>query len=416
MIIFNSLGSNYSFREAFLALRELLIPNQSAKKQLKKYLSNHFQGKTVLLFNGRDAIEYCLEAYGISKGDTVLTQAFSCSSLEEAINRTGATAEYFDLDSEALHTSLKQIEKAYQAATKPKAIILQHTLGYADQVQEIAKFCKEKRIILIEDLAQAVGAVDDSGVELGSLADAVILSFGRDKLLDGVSGGAVVFKHHSIEIPTLPKLEDWFELKHDKSNKKLVVRLLFYPLLTLVIRHTYSIGLGKVLHWLAKKTGLMETQIKSPHGHYQSFPAYFAPLVLRQWNGLHTQLANRSFISSIYWNKLHEVEGIKIPLSPEKIARGTNLRFPVVLSSSLQVKTALSFLQKNGIFLNDRWYRAAVDSGSLQFQSNYQLGNCPNAENYAKLLINLPTHRVVTIKKAEKIAELVIKSLQDNHG
>lgn len=414
-MIFNSLGSNYSFAEVFLALRELILPNQSAKKQLKTYFSNHYQGKTVLLFNGRDAIEYCLEAYGIGKGDIVLTQAFSCSSLEEAIKRTGAKAEYFDLESGVLHTSLKQIKKAYQTATKPKAIILQHTLGYPDQVQEIAKFCKEKKIILIEDLAQAVGAVDENGIELGSLADAVILSFGRDKLLDGISGGAVVFKHHSIEIPTLPKLEDWFELKHDKSNKKLVLKLLFYPLLTLLIRHTYSSGLGKALHWFAKRTGLMETQIKSPHQHYQSFPAYFAPLALRQWNGLHTQLANRSFIASTYWKKLHEAKGITIPVSPEKIARGTNLRFPVIFSSSLQVKTVLSFLQKNGVFLDDRWYRAAVDSGSQQFNSSYQIGSCSNAEKFAKLIINLPTHRVITIKKAEKIAELIIKFLQDYH-
>ncbi len=410
MTIFNSLGSNYSFADAFIALRELVWPNQSAKKKLKKYLSNHFQGQAVLLFNGRDAIEYCLAAYGIGQGDEVLTQAFSCSSLEEAINRTGAKARYFDIDSDELSTSVKQVKKAFQAATQPKAIILQHTLGYPDQVQEIAKFCKEKKIILIEDLAQAVGAVDDSGVELGSLADAVILSFGRDKILDGTSGGAVVFKHQSINIPVLPKLEDWFELKHDKSNKTLVLKLLFYPLISLLIRHTYSFGLGKVLHSLANKTKLMETQIKSPHQHYQSFPAYFAPMVLKQWHRLNEQLANRSFIASIYWNKLQNVKGIKIPVSPEKIARGTNLRFPILLSSPQNVKNTLLFLKKHGVFLDDRWYKSAVDSGSLPFTSSYQKGNCPNAENSAKLIINLPTHRVINSQKAEKICELIIKS------
>ncbi len=407
MAIFNSLGSNYSWQDAIICTRELIFPDQSAKKKLKKLLATKFQGKAVLLFNGRDAIEYCLQSYGIGSGDSVLTQAFSCSSLEESINRVGARAVYFDLAQNSLYSTINQVEKTYQNAKNPKAIILQHTLGYSDEVQKIAQFCKHNRVILIEDLAQAVGAVDNQNKQLGKYADAVILSFGKDKILDGVSGGAVIFKDSLKVKPKLLELENWFVLKNDWSNKIKVVKLLFYPTITLLIRASYDFYIGKIFHWLLKKAKILETQIKSPHHHYQSFPAYFAPLVLKRLNTLDKQLVHRTSIALIYWQELHSQKRITLPITKKKIKQGTNLRFPVILNTPKEVKQLLKLLGKNKIYLYDRWYKKAVDSGTFDFNSSYQTGSCPNAEHFSKLIINLPTHAQISKESAKKIANLV---------
>ena len=42
---------------------------------------------------------------------------------------------------------------------KTKAIIVVHMLGYSAEIDKITKFCKRRKIPLIEDNCEAVGAV-----------------------------------------------------------------------------------------------------------------------------------------------------------------------------------------------------------------------------------------------------------------
>ena len=399
MAIFNSLGSNYTLADAVLCLKQLAWPNRQLKIELSQALDKHFNGQSVLLYNGRDAIEYCLEAYGLKSGDEVLTQAWSCSSIEEAIVRVGAKAVYFDLRPQTVKVELAQVQQTYQRSHQAKAVILQGTLGYGDDVVKIARFCQEKELLLILDLAQTVGAKTKDNHQLEKLADAVILSFGRDKILDGLGGGAVIFK---TKPKKLPPVSDWFEISHDLSNKKQVSQLLFYPALTWLIRQTYDFGIGRILHLLAKKMHLIWTPIKSPHCHYQSMPAYFAPLVLKQLKNLDQQLAHREKIAEFYRQALLDYPQVKVLVSEAEIKLGTNLRFPIQVKDSI-VTPLLNYLTSHKIYLQDRWYRQPVDSGTIQFKSSYQLGLCPEAEQLAQTVINLPTHRGISQLKAQKI-------------
>lgn len=402
MPIFNSLGSNYTLREVLVSAVLGLKPNQGAEyRTLLKTLKNRFQGEPILLFNGRDAIEYCLIAYGIADGDQVLTQAFSCSSIEEAINRVGAQACYFDLAPGKVATTAKQIKKAFKQAKKPKAVILQHTLGYPDEVVDIKKFCQENNLLLIADLAQAVGAVNLDDELLGKEADAVILSFGRDKVVDAVAGGAVIFRNHPGKLPKLRS----HQTRINKANRRPTLN--FYPLLTWLIRKIYAIGLGKGLHWLAKKIGLLTPSIKSPHQHYQSFPFNLSVLLLDSWSRLELQLQHRRKIAYYYLNQLKNNKNLNLPIDAYGIKMGTNLRFPILLKSEKQLQPLLNFLAKNQVYLHDRWYRQPVDSGSFKFNSSYQPKSCPEAEKTARTIISLPTHQNISLADASKIIQLI---------
>jgi dTDP-4-amino-4,6-dideoxygalactose transaminase len=403
MPIFNSLGSNYKLREVLIASSLCFSPHQETQyKTLLKKLEKYFQGKAVLLYNGRDAIEYCLTAYNISSNDQVLTQAFSCSSIEEAIHRVGAEVCYFDLAPGKIHTTLKQVKKAYDRAKQPKAVILQHTLGYQDEVEEISQFCQENNLLLIADLAQAVGAIGSNNQPLGLEADAVILSFGRDKVVDAITGGAVVFKTHPKKLP---------QLKKNRSSRKnnLSFKKTLYPFFTWLIRKTYSIGLGKVLHWIFKKLNIIQTSIKSPHHNYQPLPFNLPILLLDAWNQLDLQLDHRRQIAYYYFNQIKSNQKIALTIEADEIKIGTNLRFPALVQSGKQLQSLLNFLAKHQVYLYDRWYKKAVDSGSLKFESDYQSGSCPEAEKTAQTIINLPTHQNISIAEAEKVVKLINK-------
>ena len=399
MAIFNSLGSNYRWREIMIATKQIFCSSKKAFAQMQQELENFFQGKAVFLFNGRDAIEYCLRSFEIGSADQVLTQAFSCSSLEEAINRVGAQAVYYDLQPEKLQTSLTQIQTAYRQAKNPKAVIVQHTLGYVDELSSIAAFCHEHNLLLIADLAQAVGATAANGQALGLQADAIILSFGRDKILDAVVGGAVILRKSPTQDLSSTLTQPI------KTN---ILPLLLYPHLTWKIRTLYGLGIGKFFHWLAQKLGLMTTAIASPHSHYQAFPKKFSLLLLHRWQHLSAQLRHRRKLAQFYFSQLQGLAYVKLPITELDIKSGTNLRFPLLLNKSEAVASLLTFLAQHQVYLFDRWYRQAVDSGQMKFTTSYVAGSCPQAEILAQRIINLPTHQNLSLKQAQEIINLII--------
>ena len=72
---------------------------------------------------------------------------------------------------------------------KTRAIILQHTFGMPAELEKARAFAKRNNIFLIEDCAHSFGVIID-GKMLGNEGDASFFSFGRDKVLSSVFGGA----------------------------------------------------------------------------------------------------------------------------------------------------------------------------------------------------------------------------------
>ena len=116
--IFNSLGSNYSWNFVRLALKNIFFCDKSAQARLISRLNEKFHGQTFLFYKGRDAIEFSLRAYGIGSipEDTVLTQAFSCHAIEEAIIKAGAKPFFVDLKDGQLNPSLDTVQYAFRRA------------------------------------------------------------------------------------------------------------------------------------------------------------------------------------------------------------------------------------------------------------------------------------------------------------
>jgi dTDP-4-amino-4,6-dideoxygalactose transaminase len=389
--IFLSLGSNYSFSFILFALsRFFYMKDRTAASQLEKKLSRLFDGETYLFYKGRDAIEFGLRSLDIGKGNTVLTQAFTCWAVEEGIRRSGAIPVFVDLEKKQLNPSIDKLEQAYRSNKNVRAVIIQHTLGYPADISSIRNWCNSKGIFLIEDLAQALGAKDSSGQMLGSLADVVVLSFGRDKIIDAVSGGACIIKA-KVKNEKLKNIKIREHLPFLMSAKDLI-----YPLLTWIIRETYIIGLGKMIHAIATKTGLITSPIKSPLSALTLLPGSHAALALRQLSTLEAQLSHRRKIGRFYFERLKSLSSI----TDLDVESGANLRFPLRVNQTNEI---VSCMNNKDIHLSDRWYRKPVDCGKFKNISSYKDGSCPNAEKLTGQIINLPTHKHVSLKEAGRI-------------
>lgn len=396
--IFNSLGSNFDFKFSFFALAKLIsLTNINHVAELEKKLGEYLNGKAFCFYKGRDAIEFTLRYYEISKGSSVITQAFSCWAVEEGIIRSGAQAIYADLEKDRLNPSVITLEKAFKKSKKPKAVIIQHTFGNPADIIKIRKWSKGRNLFLIEDITQAIGAMDEKGKLVGSLADAVIISFGRDKVVDGISGGAAIIKTQNLESRIM-------NIGERKVPISLVIKDLIYPILTLIIRKFYSLGVGKVLHYLGKKLGLMTSPIITSSTSIAKMPNSHASLIIEQFDYLKNNLSDRRGVANLY-EKQFKMKGI---LKDLNIDNGSNLRYPLIVNDPSKL---INCLEKRKIYLADRWYKSAVDCGNGECNSYYQSGSCPNAERLSSRIVNLPTHKNINLKTAKIIAEEVKRCL-----
>jgi perosamine synthetase len=409
--VFHSLGSNYSKRFIFLALQQLWSIQPTATQQVQQLLENKYHGRAYLFYKGRDAIEFTLRAYGIGENAQVLTQAFTCHAIEEAIVRAGAKPVFVDLEKNQLNPSVATLQAAYKKFPRARAVLIQHTLGYPAEIQRIAQWCRKNKLLLIEDLAQALGAQDADGIEVGTYADVVVCSFGRDKVIDAITGGAVILRQDS----------PFFELAEDKkvldravkSNvpKSVVRKDLFYPLLTWMIRSTHQIGVGKILFQLAKALHLFTSPILSPTSTMSSLPVEYAPLVLWQFQHVQAVSNHRQEIAELYLDLLGHAPDLPLDtlhsyLKKDGLQKPAYLRFALAVPQPVELAKSLL---KSKIHLTDRWYRQAVDSGSLNLESSYPNGSCSEAEFRAMHIFNLPTHRYITKKTAQRIMTAVLE-------
>src|SRR5690625_6789567 len=99
--------------------------------------------------NGTDALVLALEAYGIGKGDEVITTPFSFFATAEAISKVGAKVVFADVNEKTFNLEAFNIEKSITSLTK--AIIPVHLFGQPAPMDEINIIAKKYNLIVIEE-------------------------------------------------------------------------------------------------------------------------------------------------------------------------------------------------------------------------------------------------------------------------
>ena len=185
-MIFNSLGLNYSLRFALKFLRARTSIN--ADERLKEFLNQKYSGQTWLYYKGRSALS---EAVRLCQADEVLTSGFSCYAVEQAIKDAGSQPVFTDIDTKTLNFSLKHLKDTHRANPRIKTVILKNTFGIGIDISQIVNYCRHHKLYIIEDLAHCPSNQYADGTNFGKIGDLVVLSFGRDKQIDAVNGGAL---------------------------------------------------------------------------------------------------------------------------------------------------------------------------------------------------------------------------------
>jgi len=319
----------------------------------KKFAAFCDKKYAVGLNSGTDALFLTLIAYGIGKGDEVITAANSYIASAMTVSNVAATPVLADVDPKSYNIDPKEIEK--RITRKTKAIIPIHLYGQSADMDPIVDIAKKHRLIIIEDCCQAHG---------GKYKDKILpytetgaFSFYPGKNLGAFGdGGAVVTDNKQIK-------EKLKYLRNDGSVEKYVHETFGYKS-RLDTLHA-SILLAKLKH-------------------------------LEKWNQKRRKAAQK-------YNKLLKgIEQIKTPVEMPYAYHAYHI-YAILAEKRDALK---KYLEKNGISTVIH-YPTPIHLQPVYKNLGYKKGDFPIAEKLAKKTLSLPMFPEIKDSEIEYICKKI---------
>ncbi|WP_248723597.1 DegT/DnrJ/EryC1/StrS aminotransferase family protein [Seonamhaeicola sp. ML3] len=172
--------------------------------------------------SGLDALHLILESYKLlgllSDGDEIIVPANTYIATVLAVSHKGLKPILVEPDPKTFNINPNEIEKAITAKTK--AILGVHLYGRLYEVEALKKIAKDNGLLLIEDAAQAHGAVNQDGLKAGNVSDAAAFSFYPTKNL-GALGEAGAITTNNKELADIAiKLRNYGRASTYKNDYK----------------------------------------------------------------------------------------------------------------------------------------------------------------------------------------------------
>lgn len=145
--------------------------------------------------NGTAALHLCLVAGGLGAGDEVIVPSMTFVATANAVAYTGAKPVFCDCEKETWNIDPDEIKKKINARTK--AIIPVHLYGHPANMGSILAIAKKYELLVIEDAAEAHGAMYKQK-KVGSLGDMGCFSFFGNKIITTGEGGMVTTNNKEI--------------------------------------------------------------------------------------------------------------------------------------------------------------------------------------------------------------------------
>ena len=328
--------------------------------------------------SGSDALLLSLMALDVGPGDQVLCPTYSFFATAGSIARAGAEPVFFDLDPVTGGADLASLTRAAAGCRRLRAIVPVHLFGRAAGRRAVFDLAHRLGVPVVEDAAQALGAVDDEGVRVGNGPGTSCFSFFPSKNLGAYGDGGLVATNDPILCERLRALR-----AHGAPVKDQHVR----------------VGLNSRLDALQAAV----LRAKLPH--------------LEWWN--HARLSNARHYEDLF--RKAGAQGVDVPLADG----GLPLRIPVIppepaVHTFHQYAVRVPVTQRDELreSLASRGVETAVYYPTplhLQpcFQGlGYREGDFPEAERAARESVALPIFPELTEVQREHVAECVVSFLR----
>jgi perosamine synthetase len=147
-------------------------------------------GYAVAVANGTAALHLGVRAMGWGEGDEVITSPLSFVATANSILYEGAKPVFCDIDPVTFNLDP---EAAASAVTGDTAGLLPvHIFGYPADLPALAKIVSDHGLGMVEDAAQALGAIDRAERKIGTAGNITTFAFYANKQMTTGEGGVLI--------------------------------------------------------------------------------------------------------------------------------------------------------------------------------------------------------------------------------
>ena len=332
--------------------------------KLEKVFSKRFANNlpSVAVGSGTDALHLAYILADIKKNDEVICPIFTCTATNIPLLYIGAKIKFADIDPKTMNIDIQSVKKLI--TKKTKAIVFVNYGGLPCDLKELNTIAKKRKIVLIQDAAQSLGAKYNNK-SIVKYADYTIYSFQAIKQITSGDGGMLVFK--------------------DKKKLKKAYRIRWF-------------GIDR----LAKQGGTWENDIKEIGFKYQ-MTDIGASLLLESIKDFKKIWSHRRKLYKIYEKTLSKNSSIAIMDKKKSGTQHSNWLFTICLKRKdyLQKK-----LRQNGVETNQVHFRNDRYSIFKSFTKGKKFKNMDLVENN---YLVLPIHPKVKLSDAKRISNLIMK-------
>lgn len=252
--------------------------------------------------SGTAALQLSLNALNIGKGDEVITTSMSFCATAEAIALVGAIPVFVDVNEDTLSINPEKIKSAI--TSKTKAIIPVHLYGVPADLHQLIKICKQNKLYMIEDCAQAHGCFYENK-HVGTFGEFGCFSFMSAKNLGGMGDSGCIITNNKKYAEKIKKLRN-----HGRNTKYRHIvlgsseRMDTIQAAILNIKLKYLIGWNKKRKNLAKIYNQMLDRNKIttlPNSVINNCVYYVYPIFIKNRNRLKKMLEKNNIATGLYY-------------------------------------------------------------------------------------------------------------------
>ena len=156
--------------------------------------------------NGTDALTIALKSLNLKKNSEVIIPAMTYCSTAFAVINANLKPVLVDTKHLSPNIDINQIKK--KITKKTKVIMPVHLYGSVSEIDKIRQLIKKKKIYIIDDCAQAHGALSNHGKKVGSLADISTFSLYPGKNLGAYGDAGIITTNNKFFYQKIRKIRN----------------------------------------------------------------------------------------------------------------------------------------------------------------------------------------------------------------
>lgn len=337
------------------------------------------------------------------KSGRVLVPVYTCPSVHYAVLNAGHTPVYVDADLENFNCSVE----SYKVLITPdtKVIIVCHLFGCLSvQIDELRLALGEmgrEDIVIIEDMCQSLGNVNEMRQNTDQYADFGILSFGRAKMISTGNGGALLSFNRNL-------LSDVRELSQESiiSNIQLFLKICAYAILIQPVVYNFA---HRILGYKRSMDPYnLNDYRRINHDDLRQLCSLQVCLGLIMLNKLDSFNAKRKLNSRFYLGYFNNKSNYLVQPNTNNFY----LRFAVIFRENMDVLYVQNYLNRNGIDTSTMNYPLLSEIVDYKAENNSKYFE--NASNIASNILTFPTHPNVDMSLFKEVFDDLLIVLERN--